>query len=131
MWGELCARVLDGWEPRHESHGVVFLRQDDWRRDAPGMPLVPARVEGCFRGQHAETAVTSVDERGVFRLAGGFVQGFHQDERISLRDPSGEIARGVLLKVEEDESWGEPEARSIPIGPGWTVLATSGRPLSR
>ena len=54
MWGELCARVLDGSEPRHESNGVVFLRRDDWRRDAPGMPLVPARVEGCFRGQHAE-----------------------------------------------------------------------------
>jgi hypothetical protein len=130
-WGELCTGAFDGSEPRHESNGGVFLRRDDWRRDAPGMPLVPARVEACFRGQHAETPVTSVDERGIFRFVGGFVQGFHRGERISLRDPSGEIARGVLFKVDEDESWGEPEARSIPIGPGWIVMATSGRPPPR
>ncbi|MFT3771435.1 MAG: hypothetical protein QM820_38970 [Minicystis sp.] len=131
MWGELCTHVLLGLEPRHESNGGVFLRRDDWQRDAPGMPPVPARVEGCFRGQHAETPVTSAGERGTFRFAGGFVQGFHRGERVSLRDPSGEIARAVLLKVDEDESWGEPEARALPIGPGWIVMATSGRPPPR
>lgn len=133
MWGELCAHVRGGSEPRREIHGVVLLRQDDWRRDAPGIPLVPARVEGCLRGQHAETAVTSVDARGMFRLAGGFAQGFHRGERISLRAPSGEVARGVLVEVDENESRGEPEQRTegIQIGRGWIVMATSGRPPSR
>jgi hypothetical protein len=132
QWGQFCTMVFDGSEPRRDIGGYVLLRRDDWRREAPGMPVVPAGVEPCFRGEHAETPVASVDERGVFRLPGGLAQGFHRTERISLRSPSGEVAYGQLVDVRENESVGEREedSRGFHVGPGWTVMASAGRPSS-
>jgi len=38
---DFCNLVNSGSEPRHEAHGLAFLRDDDWDRAVAGTPDVP------------------------------------------------------------------------------------------
>lgn len=38
----------NGWEPRRTEGGAFFLREGDWSKPAPGLPLVPAAFRAHF-----------------------------------------------------------------------------------
>ncbi len=44
-----CSLVNEGWEPRSNIHGHVYLRRGDWEKKVTGLPIVPKEWESLFQ----------------------------------------------------------------------------------
>jgi hypothetical protein len=58
-----CNAVNAGQEPRREEQAGFLLREDDWQKDAPGAPLVPADFRRFLLKRPVQCAVRSVEQR--------------------------------------------------------------------
>jgi hypothetical protein len=116
---EFCNAINSGMEPRSRMDGRFYLRQDDWKKEAPGKPELPEEFMPYLLDKPVDATIVSVkdirekDQRrniATVVVNKGRNDGLLPGMELYLVEPDDVTVTGgevELTKVEETQSEGE------------------------
>jgi hypothetical protein len=113
---DFCNSIKDGGEPRASSWGLVFLREGDWHKTAPGRPRLDPSWRSFLLDRPARARVVAVD-RGAVHLGAGADAGLKPG--MTLFRQADRFASLRIVSVAGSSSVARIEFGQVEVG-DWT-----------
>jgi hypothetical protein len=104
-----CSAVNQGDEPRHDSHGWYYLRQNDWDKPVTGMPKVPSPWAKYLLSEPIKGKITKLDGKQSAWLDVGSDSGLLEGMILTAQDHGKLMFARVRVRCRIKCEWKDSE----------------------